>query len=144
MKTCSIIRLSEGFDIAVVICPADATSEDECTTFYEIVFGILAEKERRGVFIPIPREKAASFVSGQMDGIGWEICPDDHFPDLDAAKAWIERKRTECLEAYRATHPTPSREKMLALLERLAQGNPERLARVAEARRRNAERGGDE
>jgi hypothetical protein len=139
MTSCKLIRLSEGFDIGAAVMPADAKPTDADAAFYAINFNILGNDGPRGTFFPITRERMECFGSGQMDGIGWEICPDEAFESLDAAKAWIEQKRKEHIGAL----PAPTPDQTLALLERLSGGDPEKLKKIDELRRKaETNRGG--
>lgn len=90
-----MIRCSEGFEVVILISPADAKPDTPDAKYY-IFDGWLdsADDQRTG-----PKEIGANdvihYFSGLADWLGFEIPPEETFPTLEATARFIFERQSE-------------------------------------------------
>ncbi|MDO8471903.1 MAG: hypothetical protein Q7S64_01965 [bacterium] len=99
-----MIRCGADFCLVIVVTPYDATPQTADAHFYRYADWIIetGKESERGQLVEIDQHLALSYFSGIADGIGFEVPPDDDFPDLAAALAFINEKREAVYQQARA------------------------------------------
>ncbi|MFC1656740.1 hypothetical protein ACFL14_02165 [Patescibacteria group bacterium] len=82
-----IIRCSSGYSVVILISPSDAEIESPEAIFYRIELGIGHSKVNK-----ISRNQARSYFSGQSDGMGFEILPEDIFGSVEEVISFVREK----------------------------------------------------
>ncbi|MFH1089666.1 MAG: hypothetical protein V1716_04560 [Candidatus Uhrbacteria bacterium] len=95
-STFQIIRLSEGFFLVIAVSPhgADFKTPGRQYFFYD------AEDSKSTGLVEVDEDRVTGYFSGQADGMGYEIAPDDVFPSLEAVFEWVAKKRVEKSRKY--------------------------------------------
>jgi len=121
MSTFQIIRLSEGFALAIAVSPygADFKTLGRRYFFYD------AEGRGPKEFVEVSEDRVTGYFSGHADGMGYEIPPDDVFAGLEAVFQWVAEKRGEWAKAELAKHPEWQGENWKEVIASLLRFHPE-------------------
>lgn len=103
-----IIRFGHGFDPAIIVSPHNASPNTPDVKYYRYE-GWRNHNSAPGIE-EINKEAAICYFSGQADGIGFEMPPEEIFPSLEAAFQYITKKRKEWGRQELARRGIPSDE----------------------------------
>lgn len=91
-----IIRFGHGFDPAIIVSPHNASPNTPDVKYYRCKYW---EYWQNHNFAPgieeISKEVAMRYFSGQADGMGFEMPPEEIFPSLEAVIQYITKKIDE-------------------------------------------------
>lgn len=98
-----IIRLGGGYDPVIVVSPPDAGPDTPDAKFYRLASWQIGN-HKPGVFNEIDGGVALSYFSGQADGMGLEVVPEEIFPSLEAIVDHVRPKREEWAKEFQKEH----------------------------------------
>ena len=89
-----ILRASAGYSVVLLVTPADAREGAEGATYYEYHPGRPVPNWKSNDFNEVSWKKDAQYLfSGMSDGMGFGELPNEPFPSIAAALAFVLAKR---------------------------------------------------